>query len=129
MNINLIFDIKQPTNQPLLSNAGKMITLFILIRLKSFSNPPLHLNFSSLNHSISTKITIMLVIAISPSLLYQIVEEFTLNSISSDFSFNFRFSKYLSLLFSYWLTPVISCNSVGSSLVPSLYLDPLINYI
>ena len=46
---------------------------------------------------------------ISPSLLYQIFGKLTLVLISLDSFFSFSFYKYLSLLFSYWTFPLISC--------------------
>ena len=90
--MNIISDIKELTNLPLLNIAGKMTTQLILILLKSFSDPTLYLNLTSLKHSKFTKIIIMLLTVVSPSFLYLVVEKLTLNPLSSDSSFGLRFS-------------------------------------
>ena len=58
MNINSVFEIKKPKNPPLLNLAGKVSTSFIIILTKLFANPILFLNFTSLKHSMFTKIII-----------------------------------------------------------------------
>ena len=98
-----------------------MTPFLILILLKSFAGSILHLN--SLNLSISTKIIIMLLTMISPSILYKIVGNLTLVLISLDSAFSLRFYNFLSLLFSYRPIPLISCSSNASF----LHLDSRIN--
>ena len=81
-----------------------MIILLNWILLKSFADPTLYLNLTSLNYSISTKIIKIVLSVISPSFLHQVVGKLTLNPISPNSSFCFRFYNYLSLQF-YWLLP------------------------
>ena len=85
-----------------------------MILLKSFTDPTLFLNLTSLKHFTSTKTIIMLLTVISPSLLNQNDGKLLLNPIPSNSFFSFSFYKHLSLLFSYWSIPLISCNSIGS---------------
>ena len=124
MNINLKSDIKKPTKLALLNTAGKITKLLILILLKSFADPILHLNLTSLKLSISTKIKITYLSVVLASLLYQI-GKLTLILISPDPSFSFWFYKCHTLLLSYWSISFISGNSIVSY---SLRLDPLIYY-
>ena len=53
MSLNIIFNIKKPTNQPSINIARKITALIIIVLLKSCVNPTLYLNFTSLKHSLS----------------------------------------------------------------------------
>ena len=88
-----------------------MTTLLIFILLKLFANPTLHLNLTSLKHSIFIKIIITMLSAISPSLFYQIVGYFTF----SPDSFFSRLQKHLTLLFSYQSIPWLLLFPLGYS--------------
>ena len=85
------------------------------VGFKIIVNLTVHLNLTSLKHSISIKVIIMLSTVISPSFFYQTVGNLTLNIISSD-------SSYFSRLYKYILFRFPICHFLGSS---SLLLDPL----
>ena len=76
--------------------------LSILLLLKSLVKPTLYLNLTSWKYSISTKIIIILLTVIWPSVLCPIVGKYALNPISCDSSFTFRCYKYLFPMFSCW---------------------------
>ena len=118
MNINSVFEIKKSTKPPLLNIARKKTTFLIFILLKLFINPTPYLYLTSLKHSISIKIAIMLSTVISPSLLYQLIAN--LNEILF-LPLLLTFSGFTSI-FSFCFSIV---QALGSS---SLLLDPLINY-
>ena len=86
MNTNSIPEIKKLTNPLLLNIAGKMTTLLIFILPKLFANPPLYSNLISLKHTISIKIIIMSLTAISLFLLCQTVGNLSLDLFSPDSS-------------------------------------------
>ena len=114
MNINSISVIKKLTNPLLLNTAGKMTTLLIFILPKLFANPPLFSNLISLRLTISIKIIIMSLTAISLFLLCQTVGNLSLDLISPDssnFSQPFQISLYPNFLLVHPLAPPPSAGS------------------
>ena len=99
MNTNLIFDMRKPTDLPLLNAVLNMATLLILVQLKSFASQTLLFELDFLEAFNFHKIIIMLLNVISPSVLCQIVGKLTLNLISPYYSSSFKFYKYLYFYF------------------------------
>ena len=60
------------------------------VGFKIIVNLTVHLNLTSLKHSISIKVIIMLSTVISPSFLYQIIRNLVLSLFCSDSSFFFQ---------------------------------------
>ena len=109
-----ISEIKKLTKPLLLNTAGKMTKFLIFILPKLFANPPLYLNLISLKHTISMKIIIMSLTAISLFLLCQTVGNLSLDLISPDssnFSQTLQISHYPNFLLVYPLAPL----SAGSA--------------
>ena len=91
-----------------------MTTSLIFILPKVFANPPLYSNLTSLKHTMSIKIIIMSLTAISLFLLCQTVGNFSLDLISPDssnFSQTLQISLYPNFLLVYFLAPPPSAGS------------------
>ena len=114
MNINSEDEINKQRNQPLLRCWEDYYT-FNFQSAKIICKTQLYIWMRLPWNIASIKIIIILWAVISPSLLYQILGNFTLNLISSDSSFFSTLYKHLFLLLSCWWHPRLFLFIFGSS--------------